>query len=55
MGVNICHFIHHTIQTPLLGVQLRADCLYGRSQPSKDVTEIVRTGPGRILCTQNTT
>jgi hypothetical protein len=37
-GVNICHFIHHTIQTPLLGDQLRADCLYGRSQPCKHVT-----------------
>lgn len=37
MGVNICHFIHGAIQTPLLGDQLRADCLYDCSQASKDV------------------
>ena len=36
-GVNICHFIHHTIQTPLLGEKLRADCLYDCGQASKDV------------------
>ena len=36
-GVNICHFIHHTIQTPLLGERLRADCLYDCDQPSEDV------------------
>jgi hypothetical protein len=36
-GVNICHFIHHTIQTPLLGEKLRADCLYDCRQASEDV------------------
>jgi hypothetical protein len=37
MGVNICHLIHDAIQTPLLGDQLRADCLYDCGQPSDDV------------------
>jgi hypothetical protein len=37
MGVNICHFIHDAIQTPLLGEKLRADCLYDCSQTSGDV------------------
>jgi hypothetical protein len=36
-GVNICHFIHHSIQTPLLGEKLRADCLYDCGQASEDV------------------
>jgi hypothetical protein len=38
MGVNICHFIHDAIQTPLLGEKLRADCLYDCGQASEDVT-----------------
>ena len=37
MGVNICHFIHGAIQTPLLGEKLRADCLYDCGQASEDV------------------
>jgi hypothetical protein len=34
-GVNICHFIHGTIQTPLLGEKLRADCLYDGGHASE--------------------
>lgn len=37
MGVNICHLIHHTIQTPLLGDQLRAVCLDDYGQASEGV------------------
>jgi hypothetical protein len=36
IGVNICHLIHGSIQTPLLGDQLRADCLRD-GQASEDV------------------
>jgi uncharacterized protein YwlG (UPF0340 family) len=36
-GVNICHLIHDTIQTPLLGEKLRADCLYDCGQASEGV------------------
>lgn len=36
MGVNICHFIHHTIHTPLPGEKLRADCLYDYSEENRN-------------------
>ena len=39
MGVNICHFIHDTIQTPLLGEKLRADCLNDCGQVSENVKQ----------------
>jgi hypothetical protein len=36
-GVKICHFIHGAIQTPLLGDQLRADCLHECGQVGEHV------------------